>query len=296
MTAVYAGKRVLLTGHTGFKGAWLALWLSKLGAEVHGYALEEPGAPAAYTGLGVKNLLASDTRADLADLERLRGCYERVRPDVVFHMAAQPLVRSSYRNPLETLKTNFMGTAHVLEIMRENTTSRPVACVVVTSDKCYENRELDYGYRETDPMGGRDPYSMSKGACELLVASYRSSFFPPSELGRHGLALASACAVEKDLVASGNVKLDIARSAYTHVESARVYEDGDDTVIEGTIRRSEAGELLGHVAIEITGPDGKLIERHHIKPERPREEDPEFRLELPIRLPQGATVSLRYAE
>lgn len=110
------------------------------------------------------------------------------------------------------------------------------------------------------------------------------------------LALASACAVENDLIASGKVKLDLLRSAYTHVDSARVYEEGDETVISGTIRRSAAGELLGHVDIQITAPDGRLIERHHIKPERPMEADPEFRLELPIRLPQGATVSLRYVE
>jgi hypothetical protein len=111
-----------------------------------------------------------------------------------------------------------------------------------------------------------------------------------------GLALASACMFEKDLVASGDVNLYIVRSAYTHVESARVYEDGDDTVISGTIKRFQPGELLGHVAIEITAPDGKLIEHHRIKPERPQEPDPEFRLELPFRLPQGATVSLRYVE
>jgi hypothetical protein len=111
-----------------------------------------------------------------------------------------------------------------------------------------------------------------------------------------GLALASACTFEKDLVASGDVNLYIVRSAYTHVESARVYEDGDDIVIEGTIKRSQPGELLGRVDIEITAPDGKLIERHRIKPERPQEADPEFRLELPIRLPQGSTVSIRYTE
>jgi hypothetical protein len=111
-----------------------------------------------------------------------------------------------------------------------------------------------------------------------------------------GLALASACAFETDLVAAGDVRLDIARSAYTHVDSARVYEEGDDTVISGTIKRSVAGELLGHVDIRITAPDGRLIERHQIRPERPRDDEPEFRLELPMRLPPGATVSLRYAD
>ena len=168
-------KKVLLTGHTGFKGAWLALWLHKLGAEVHGLSLAESPAPAAYTALGIHGLVASERIADVRDAGTISKYLDEFSPDVVFHLAAQALVRDSYRDPIKTLTTNFMGTAHLLEALRQR--DKKCACVVVTSDKCYSNSESDRPYRETDALGGHDIYSMSKGAAELLVAGYRQSFF-----------------------------------------------------------------------------------------------------------------------
>ncbi len=185
----YAGKRVLLTGHTGFKGGWLALWLRELGAEVTGYALAPDSRPSLFEAAGVEKACNS-VIADVRDLRRLRSALAESRPDFVFHLAAQPLVRVSYEAPIETIETNVVGTANVLEAIRLE--GRPCAAVIVTSDKCYENREWHYGYREDEPMGGHDVYSMSKGAAELVVSSYRRSFFGPATLGRHGIAVASA--------------------------------------------------------------------------------------------------------
>jgi len=171
----YAGKRVLVTGHTGFKGGWLALWLHRLGATVYGYALNPPTEPSLFESAGIGTILASDTRADLADLGRLKSAFSEARPEVVFHLAAQPLVRASYRDPLGTLAANVMGTAHLLEAARALHTVRAV--VLITTDKVYENYEWAYPYREIDPLGGHDPYSASKAAAEIVAASYRSSFF-----------------------------------------------------------------------------------------------------------------------
>jgi CDP-glucose 4,6-dehydratase len=185
----YAGKKVLLTGHTGFKGSWLALWLNDLGAEVTGYALAPDPMPSLFLAAGVEKV-CRHLVADVRDLARFRAVLREARPDFVFHLAAQPLVRASYEVPLETLQTNVLGTAHVLEALRLE--ARPCAAVIVTSDKCYENREWIYGYREDEAMGGHDPYSMSKGAAELAVASWRRSFFPPAKLEQHGIAVASA--------------------------------------------------------------------------------------------------------
>lgn len=189
LRAAYAGKKVLLTGHTGFKGSWLTLWLRDLGAEVTGYALAPDPAPSLFVAAGVERA-CRHVVADVRDLARLRAVLRETRPDFVFHLAAQPLVRLSYELPVETLQTNVLGTAHVLEAIRLE--GRPCAAVVVTSDKCYENREWVYGYREDEPMGGHDVYSMSKGAAELVVASYRRSFFPVSKLAQHGVAVATA--------------------------------------------------------------------------------------------------------
>jgi len=190
LRAAYAGKRVLLTGHTGFKGSWLALWLAELGAEVTGYALAPEGEPALFTAAGVERACARSVLADLRDPARLAEVVRETRPDVVLHLAAQALVRRSYQAPLETIAVNVLGTAHLLEAVRQ--AGRPCAVVVVTSDKCYENREWLYGYREDEPLGGHDVYSMSKGAAELVTSSYRRSFFPPARLGVHGVAVASA--------------------------------------------------------------------------------------------------------
>lgn len=172
----YQNKRIFLTGHTGFKGAWMAEWLLSLGAEVHGFALDPQPHEILYGQLGLASRLASDTRADLADRAALKTAFLRAQPNVVFHLAAQPLVRLSYDIPVETFATNVMGTAHVLDVIRE--TQHPCTVVCITTDKCYENREWLHSYREEDAMGGYDPYSASKGAAELVIASYRRSFFP----------------------------------------------------------------------------------------------------------------------
>ncbi|WP_295954340.1 CDP-glucose 4,6-dehydratase [Rhodoferax sp.] len=166
---------VFLTGHTGFKGGWLALWLHALGAKVHGYALDPNTTPNLFDVARVAEALASDTRADLADRAALQAALSAAQPTVVFHLAAQPLVRASYADPLGTFATNVMGTAHLLEAVRSVPSVRAV--VVVTTDKVYDNREWVYPYRESDALGGHDPYSASKGAAEIVTASYRASFF-----------------------------------------------------------------------------------------------------------------------
>lgn len=171
---VYGGKRVLVTGHSGFKGAWLCEWLLGLGAEVMGYALPPPTNPSLYEQLGLAERL-TDRRADIRDLEPVRRSVLEFKPDIVFHLAAQSLVRLSYSRPIDTYATNVMGTAHVLEAVRM--ANRPCAVVVITTDKCYENKEWVHSYREEDPMGGHDPYSSSKGAAELVAAAYRRSYF-----------------------------------------------------------------------------------------------------------------------
>lgn len=166
---------VFLTGHTGFKGGWLALWLHALGARMHGYALNPPTSPSLFEAAGVSAALASDIRADLADLAVLKSALAAARPRVVFHLAAQPLVRAGYADPVATFATNVMGTAHVLEAIRA--TDSVEAVVIVTTDKVYDNLESMRPYCETDPLGGHDPYSASKGAAEIVTASYRASFY-----------------------------------------------------------------------------------------------------------------------
>jgi CDP-glucose 4,6-dehydratase len=178
---------VLVTGHTGFKGSWLTLWLADLGAHVHGYALEPPTEPNLFEVARVAQALTSDTRADLADLATLTVTLERVRPEVVLHLAAQPLVSEGYRDPLGTIASNVTGTANLLEAIRAVDSVRAV--VVVATDKVYENPETGHPFREGDPLGGHDPYSASKAAAELVVASYRSSFFGE---GRHPARIATA--------------------------------------------------------------------------------------------------------
>jgi CDP-glucose 4,6-dehydratase len=180
-------RSVLVTGHTGFKGGWLALWLATLGARVHGYALAPPTQPNLFEVARVARVLASDTRADLAELDALTVTLDRCRPEIVFHLAAQPLISEGYRDPLGTFASNVIGTANLLEAIRGADSVRAV--VVVATDKVYENRETGHAFGEGDPLGGNDPYSGSKAAAELVVSSYRSAFFGD---GRHRARIASA--------------------------------------------------------------------------------------------------------
>jgi len=185
----WKGKKVFLTGHTGFKGSWLSLWLHSLGAQVTGYALEPPTNPSLFEMARVGELVHSII-SDVRDLERLKAEMLAAAPEIVIHMAAQPLVRDSYKIPVETYAVNVMGTVHLLEAVRTCPSVRAV--VNVTTDKVYENREWAWGYRENEAFGGYDPYSNSKGCSELVTAAYRSSYFNPSEYDRHGVAVASA--------------------------------------------------------------------------------------------------------
>jgi len=185
----WAGRRVFLTGHTGFKGGWLALWLTKLGARVRGYALDPSTEPSLFETAKIGSTV-EDIRGDLLDRPKLESSILDFAPEVVFHLAAQPLVRRSYADPLQTYATNVMGTAHVLEAVRKTPSVRAV--VAVTTDKCYENKEWIWPYRETDPLGGHDPYSASKACAEIVCASFRSSFFPAEQIDRHHVGLATA--------------------------------------------------------------------------------------------------------
>ncbi|MBA3340366.1 MAG: CDP-glucose 4,6-dehydratase [Gemmatimonadaceae bacterium] len=215
----YAGRRVMITGHTGFKGGWLSLWLHHLGADVTGFSLPPATIPSLFQVAGVENVVRS-VEGDIRDRAGLDNAWRAAEPEIVFHLAAQSLVRESYREPLTTLATNVTGTAHVLDIARER--AAPVALVLVTSDKCYENREWVHAYREDDAMGGHDVYSMSKGAAELLISSYRRSFFTSGD-GADTVSVASARA--------GNV-----------------VGGGDwapDRIVPDCIRALEAGDAIG---------------------------------------------------
>lgn len=217
----FRGKRVLVTGHTGFKGSWLAIWLHELGAEVIGVALDPATERDNYVLSGIGDRIEADLRHDIRDAEGLKAIFARYRPEIVFHLAAQPLVRLSYACPVETYQTNVMGTIHVLEAMRATAEVR--VGVMITTDKCYENREQLWGYRENEPMGGYDPYSSSKGAAEIAIASWRRSYFNPGKMDEHGKALAS-------------------------VRAGNVIGGGDwaaDRILPDCIRALEAGRKIG---------------------------------------------------
>lgn len=199
----WQGKRVFLTGHTGFKGGWLSLWLQQLGADVTGYALEAPTTPSLFEVANVAHGMQSII-GDVRDGVALKRAMEAARPEIVIHMAAQPLVRYSYVNPVETYATNVMGVVNLLEAVRATPGVRSV--VNVTSDKCYENREWPWGYRENEAMGGYDPYSNSKGCAELVTAGYRSSFFNADKYAEHGIALGSGRA--GNVIGGGDWALD----------------------------------------------------------------------------------------
>ncbi len=184
---VYKGKSVLVTGHTGFKGSWLAFWLREMGANVVGYSLEAPTTPNHLELLGLD---IESIHGDIRDQDRLNAIFEKYTPEIVFHLAAQPLVRLSYKDPVETFETNVIGTLKVFESCRKHNVQ---AIVNVTSDKAYENKEWIWGYRENDPMGGYDPYSASKGCAELLTSSYRSSYFNLAEYKKKHNTLLASC-------------------------------------------------------------------------------------------------------
>ena len=199
----WSGKRVFITGHTGFKGSWLSLWLQQLGAEVSGYALSPPSNPNLFDITRVSEGMV-DSRGDVGDLMSLQRALIDFKPEVVIHLAAQSVVRTSYEEPVRTFATNVLGSVHLMEAVRQTGGVRAV--VMVTSDKCYRNREWIWGYRETDDLGGNDPYSSSKACAELAAASYRQAYFNATEYSKHGVALATARA--GNVIGGGDWKRD----------------------------------------------------------------------------------------
>lgn len=201
----YKGKRILVTGHTGFKGSWLCIWLHKLGAEVIGVAKDPFTERDNFMLSGIGNKIKADIRADIRNGEKMKKIFIKYQPEIVFHLAAQPLVRLSYDIPVETYETNVMGTINIMEAIR-STDSVKVG-VMITTDKCYENKEHIWGYRENEPMGGYDPYSSSKGAAEIAISSWRRSFFNPADYGdKHHVSLASVRA--GNVIGGGDWALD----------------------------------------------------------------------------------------
>ena len=217
----YKGKKVLITGHTGFKGSWLSIWLHELGAEVVGVALDPSSDKDNFVLSDIGSKIKADIRTDIRFAQKIKEIFIRYQPEIVFHLAAQPLVRLSYEQPVETYEANVMGTIHVMKAIRV-TRSVKVA-VMITTDKCYENKEQLQGYKESDPFGGYDPYSSSKGACEIAIQSWRKSFFNPKDYGKkHIVSLAS-------------------------VRAGNVIGGGDwakDRIIPDCIRALEAGEVI----------------------------------------------------
>jgi CDP-glucose 4,6-dehydratase len=213
--SIYKGRRVLVTGHTGFKGSWLIFWLSKLGAEVHGIALDPPTIPNHLSALSFDH---HPVILDICRKEAFDQAVRKIRPEIIFHLAAQPLVRLSYEQPYETYLTNVMGTVNVLDTARHLESLRAV--VIITSDKCYDNREWAWGYRENEPMGGKDPYSSSKGCAELVTAAFRHSYFNSGNYGTtHNVLIASARA--GNVIGGGDWALDrivpdLVRAASSH--------------------------------------------------------------------------------
>lgn len=201
----YCGKRVLVTGHTGFKGSWLSIWLHELGAEVVGVSQDPFTNRDNYVLSGIGNKMIADLRSDICDGQKMKEIFQKYQPEIVFHLAAQPLVRYSYEQPVETYEANVMGTIHVMEAIRA--TSSVKVGVMITTDKCYDNKEQMRGYKEDDPFGGYDPYSSSKGACEIAIQSWRRSFFNPEDYGKkHHVSLASVRA--GNVIGGGDWALD----------------------------------------------------------------------------------------
>lgn len=201
----FRGKRVLVTGHTGFKGSWLSIWLHELGAEVVGVSQEPFTNRDNFVLSGIGNKIMADLRANICDGQKMKEIFQKYQPEIVFHLAAQPLVRFSYEQPVETYEANVMGTIHVMEAIRA--TKSVKVGVMITTDKCYDNKEQMRGYKEDDPFGGYDPYSSSKGACEIAIQSWRRSYFNPEDYGKkHHVSLASVRA--GNVIGGGDWALD----------------------------------------------------------------------------------------
>lgn len=234
----YKGKHVLVTGHTGFKGSWLSIWLHELGAEVVGVGLDPYSEKDNFVLSGIGRKIKADIRADIRDGQKMKEIFDEYQPEIVFHLAAQPLVRLSYDIPVETYEANVMGTIHIMEAIRA--TKSVKVGVMITTDKCYDNCETLEGYVETDPFGGYDPYSSSKGACEVAIQSWRRSFFNPVDYGKkHTVSLAS-------------------------VRAGNVIGGGDwakDRIIPDCIRALEAGNV-----IEIRSPKAVRPWEHVLEP------------------------------
>ncbi len=230
-TEFWRGKRVFMTGHTGFKGGWLSLWLHSLGAEVHGYALPAPTSPNLFSIAGIPSIMATSTLHDIGDGNALKRMMLSAAPDVVFHLAAQSLVRASYQQPVDTFRTNVMGTVNLLEAVRQVNSVRAV--VNVTTDKCYLNREWFWGYREDEPLGGHDPYSASKACSELVTAAYRASFL-------HASAAAIATARAGNVIGGGDWAAD--------------------RLIPDLLRAGDAGEELAIRSPQATRPWQHVLE------------------------------------
>jgi CDP-glucose 4,6-dehydratase len=226
----FRGKRVLITGHTGFKGSWLSIWLHELGAEVIGVGLDPYSEKDNFVLSGIGNKILADIRADIRDAKAMKEIFNIYQPEIVFHLAAQPLVRYSYDEPVMTWETNVMGTIHVMEAFRKCASAK--VAVMITTDKCYENREQNHAYNEEEPMGGYDPYSSSKGADEIAISSWRRSFMNPADYTKHGKSIAS-------------------------VRAGNVIGGGDwakDRIIPDCIRAIEANESI------------KIRNRHAVRP------------------------------
>ena len=234
----FRGRRVLVTGHTGFKGSWLSIWLHEMGAEVIGVGLDPYSDKDNYVLSGIGQKIKADLRADIRDGQQMKEIFAQYQPEIVFHLAAQPLVRLSYERPVETYATNVMGSINIMEAARVTDSVRVV--VMITTDKCYENREQIWGYREDEPMGGYDPYSSSKGAAEIAISSWRRSFFNPADYGKtHHVAIAS-------------------------VRAGNVVGGGDwakDRIVPDCIRALEAGR-----SIEIRSPKAIRPWQHVLEP------------------------------